>query len=72
MGDVRNIHDIRLMYGSYATNGRCMERPGFKQLMYWTRQHYGRWSEHQEPTKHRPKNYLSAIGINFLTPSHTT
>ena len=26
----------------------------FSQLMYRTRQHYGRWSEHQEPTKHRP------------------
>ena len=25
MGDVWNIHDLRLMYGTYTSNGRCTE-----------------------------------------------
>ena len=25
MGDVQNIHDLRLMYGTYMSNGRCTE-----------------------------------------------
>ena len=25
MGDVGNIHDLRLAYGTYASNGRCTE-----------------------------------------------
>ena len=25
MGDVQNIHDLQLMYGTYATNSRHME-----------------------------------------------
>ena len=54
-GDVRNIHDLQLTYGLYATNGRHTERPRFTRLTYRTRQHNGRWSEHQEQTKHRPK-----------------
>ena len=48
-------YNLRLMYGSCATNGRHTECPRFTQLMYRTCQHYGRRSEHQELTKHRPK-----------------
>ena len=71
MGDVRNIHDLWLMYGSYATNGRCTECPRFTvdvqdtsalQKMVRTPR------TDQAPTR----NYLSAIGINFPTPSPTT
>ena len=29
MGDIQNIHDLWLTYGSYATNGRRTERPHF-------------------------------------------
>ena len=29
MGDIQNIQDLRLTYGMYATNGRCMEHPHF-------------------------------------------
>ena len=25
MGDIQNIHDLWLTYGTYASNGRCME-----------------------------------------------
>ena len=43
------------MNGLYATNGRHTECPCFTRLTYRTRQQYGRWTEHQELTKHRPK-----------------
>ena len=42
------------------------------QLSYRTCQHYGRWSEHQVQNKAQTSNYLSAIGINYPTPSPTT
>ena len=29
MGDVQNVHDLWLMYGTYASNGRCMEHSHF-------------------------------------------
>ena len=54
MGDVWNIHNLQLTYGTYATNGRHTERPRFI-VDIQASQHYGRRSEHQEPTKHRPE-----------------
>ena len=29
MGDVQNVHDLRLMYDTYVSNGRCMEHSHF-------------------------------------------
>ena len=40
-------------------------------LMYRACLHYGRWSEHQNQQS-TDNNYLSAIGINFPTPSPAT
>ena len=70
-GDVQNIHNLQLMYGTYMTNGRCTECP--------------RFTVDAQDMSARPKmvrtprtgqaqtrNYLSAIGINFPTPSPTT
>ena len=28
-GDVWNVHDLWLMYGTYVSNSRCMEHSGF-------------------------------------------
>ena len=70
MGDIRNIHDLQLTYGSYVTNGRCTERPRFTvdvQDMSALRKTVRTPRTDQAQTK----NYLSAIGINFPTPSHT-
>ena len=25
MGDIQNVHDLQLTYGTYASNGRCTE-----------------------------------------------
>ena len=71
MGDVWNIHDLWLMYGSYATNGRRTEHPRFTvdiQDMSVLQKTVRAPRTDQTQTK----NYLSAIGINFPTPSHTT
>ena len=70
MGDVQHIHDLRLMYGLYATNGRHTERPHFTvdiqdMSALWKMVRTSRTNQAQT------KNYLSAIGINFPTPSHT-
>ena len=64
MGDIWNIHDLRLTYSTYATNGRYMECP-HSQLMYRTCQHYRRLSEHQEPTKHRPETTYVQLELIF-------
>ena len=71
MGDVRNIHDLWLMYGSYATNGRCTERPHFTVVIQDT---YALRKTVRTPRTNQAqtRNYLSEIGINFPTPSHTT
>ena len=29
MGDVQNVHNLWLMYGTYASNGRCTEHSHF-------------------------------------------
>ena len=71
MGDVPNIHDLQLMYALYTTNGRHTEHPCFTvdvQDMSALRKMVRTSRTNQAQTK----NYLSAIGINFPTPSHTT
>ena len=71
MGDVQNIHDLWLTYGSYATNGRRMEHPCFTvdvQDMSALRKMVRTPRTNQTQTR----NYRSAIGINFPTPSPTT
>ena len=68
MGDVRNIHDLQLMYGLYVTNGRHTEHPCFTvevQDMSALRKMVRTSRTDQTQTK----NYLSAIGIYFPTPS---
>ena len=70
-GDIRNIHDLQLTYGSYATNGRRTEHPCFTvdiqdMSALWKMVRTPRTDQAQT------KNYLGAIGINFPTPSHTT
>ena len=71
MGDVWNIHDLQLMYCSYATSGRRTERPHFTvdvqdMSALWKMVRTPRTDQAQT------KNYLHAIGINFPAPSHTT
>ena len=71
MGDVWNIHDLRLMYGTYATNGRHTECTCFMvdvQDMSALR----KTVRTPRTDKTQTRNYLSAIGINFPTPSPTT
>ena len=71
MGDVQNIHGLRLMNGPYATNGRHTERPHFTvdvQDMSALR----KMVRTPRTDQTQSKNYLSAIGIKFPTPSHTT
>ena len=29
MGDIWNVHDLQLMYGTYTSNSRCMEHSHF-------------------------------------------
>ena len=71
MGDVWDIHDLQLMYGSYVTNGRHTECPGFTvdvqdMSAIWKIVRITITNQAQT------KNYLSAIEINFPTASHTT
>ena len=71
MGDIQNIHDLRLMYGSYVTNGEHTEHPCFTvdiQDMSALQKTVRTPRTDQAQTR----NYLSAIGNNFPTPSHTT
>ena len=71
MGDVQNIHDLQLTYGSYVTNGRRTVHPCFTvdvQDMSALQKTVRTPRTNQAQTK----NYLSAIGINLPTPSHTT
>ena len=71
MGDVWNIHDLQLTYGWYMTNGRRTECPHFTvdvqdMSTLWKTVRTPRTDQAQTT------NYLSAIEINFPTPSHTT
>ena len=71
MGDVQNIHDLQLTYSSYVTNGRHTECPRFMvdvQDMSVLQKTVRTSRTNQAQTK----NYLSVIGINFPTPSHTS
>ena len=71
MGGVRNIHDLRLMYSMYTTNGRHMEHPCFTvdiQDMSALR----KTVRTPRTDKAQTRNYLSAIENNFPTPSPTT
>ena len=70
-GHVRNIHDLRLMYGLYVTNGRRTEHSRFtvdvqNMSALWKMVRTPRTNQAQT------RNYLSAIGFNFPTPSPTT
>ena len=71
MGDVWNIHDLWLMYRTYATNGRYMEHPRFTVDIQDTSA-LQKTVRTPRTDQAQTKNYLSAIGINFPTPSHTT
>ena len=67
MGDVQNARDLWLTYGTYVSNGRCMEHSCFTVDVQGTS---APWKmQNQQSTD---KNYLSVIGINFPTPSPTT
>ena len=71
MGDVWNIQDLWWTYGWYATNGRRTERPCFTVDV---QDMSALWNTVRTPRTDQvqTRNYLSAIGINFPTPSHTT
>ena len=71
MGDIRNIHDLQLTYGMYMTNSRHMEHPHF---MVDVQDTSALWKTVRTPTtdKAQTRNYLSAIGINFPSPSPKT
>ena len=71
MSDVRDIHDLQLTYGLYMTTGRHTECPRFTVDVQDTS---ALWKTVRTPRTNQAqtKNYLSAIGINFPTPSHTT
>ena len=71
MGEVQSIHDLQLTYGSYMTNCRHTERPRFTVDVQDTS---ALWKTVRTPRtdQAQTKNYLSAIRINFPTPSHTT
>ena len=71
MGDVRNLHDLQLTYGSYAANGRCMECPHFK-VDVQDMSSLQKTVRTNRTDQAQTKNYLIAIGINYPTPSHTT
>ena len=70
MGDVQNIHNL-VDDGSYATNGRHTEHPHFTVDVQDTS---ALWKMVRTPRTNQAqtRNYLSAIGINFPTPFHTT
>ena len=50
--DVRNIHDLRLMYGTYASNGRRMEHSHFMVDIQSTSALW-KMVRAPKPTKHR-------------------
>ena len=59
------------MYGMYATNGRRMERPCFT-VDTQDMSALPKTVRTSRTNKAQTRNYLSAIGINFPTPSPTT
>ena len=71
MGDIWNIHDLRLTYGTYVTNGRHTEHPHFTVDVQDTSA-LQKTVRTPRTDQAQTRSYLSAIGINFPTPSHTT
>ena len=71
MGEVQSIHDLQLTYGSYTTNGRHTECPRFTVDVQDTSA-LRKTVRTPRTDQAQTKTYLSAIGINFPTPSHTT
>ena len=71
MGDVQNIHDLQLTYGLYATNGRRTEYPCFMVDIQDTSA-LRKMVRTSRTDQAQTKNYLSAIGINYPSRSHTT
>ena len=71
MGDVWNIHHLQVTYSSYATNGRRMECPRFTVDVQDTSA-LRKMVRTPRADQAQTRNYLSAIGINFPTPSPTT
>ena len=71
MGEVRNIHDLQLTYSLYTTDGRHMEHPHFT-VDVQNRSALQKMVRTPRTDQAQTRNYLSAIGINFPTPSHTT
>ena len=71
MGDVQNIHDLQLMYGTYMTNGKCMER-SCSTVDVQDMSALQKMVREPRTDKAQTRNYLSAIGNNFPTPSPTT
>ena len=71
MGEVWNIQDLRLMCGTYTTKSRHTEHPRF---MVDVQDMSALWKTVRTPRTDQAQTriYLSAIGINFPTPSHTT
>ena len=70
-GDIQKIHNLQLTYGTYATTGRHMECPRFTvdiqdMSALWKMVRTSR------NDKAQTRNYLSAIGNIFPTPSPTT
>ena len=66
MGDVQSIHNLRLMYGLYATNGRRTERPHF---MVDVQDMSALWKMVRTPRtdQAQTKDYLSAIGSQLYS-----
>ena len=71
MGDVQNIHDLWLMYGTYVTNGRCTEHPCFTVDVQDTSALW-KMVRTLRTDKAQTGTYLIVIEINFPTPSPTT
>ena len=71
MGDVWNIEDLWLMYGSHATNSRRMEHPHYMVDVQDTSA-LRKMVRTPRTDQAQTRNYLSAIETNFPTPSHST
>ena len=71
MGDVWNIHDLKLTYGSYVSYGRHTECTRFMVDAQDTSA-LRKMVKTPGTDQAQTRNYLSAIGINFPSPSSTT
>ena len=71
MGDVWNIHHLWLTYSMYVTHSKCTGCPRF---MVDVQDMSALWKMVRTPRIYQAqtKNYKSAIGIAFPTPSPTT